>query len=326
MPDVSVVIPTRSRWRLLSTAALPSALDQEDVAHEVIVVDDGSSDETAARLEAVDDDRLRVVRHERSLGLSAARNTGIDAARGAWISFLDDDDLWAPQKLRRQLDAVATTDAGFAYAASVVLDEHGTVTAEHLPPDPATLASELRHRYRIPAGCSNVLVRTAVVRDLGGFDVNLWHLQDWDLWIRLAREARGVAIPEVLVGYVLHGTNSFLGDPTHDIVDDLEYLVAKYGHGPNGVEIDTAGFTRWVAFRLRGAGHRRRAARTYLRGALASRSATDLLRAAYALVDGPTLRRARGLPLDGSEPAAIAAPSPPWLERYRVARVDGGDA
>ena len=310
------MIPSRSRWGLLSTAALPSALAQEDVRHEVIVIDDGSSDETPERLEQVDDARVHVIRHERSLGLSRARNAGIRAARAKWISFLDDDDLWAPRKLRIQLDAAEAAGASFAYSASVEIDAHGRLTGQHLPPDPATLAAELRSRYTIPAGCSNVLVETDVVRRLGGFDANLWHLQDWDLWIRLAREAPGVAIPEILVGYVLHGSNSFLGDPAHDVIDDLDYLQAKHGVGPDGLDIDAAGFTRWVAFRLRRAGHRRRAARTYLRGAVANRSPADVLRAAYAFVDGRAVRRARGLPAAGEEPTVFLGSPPPWLDRY----------
>ena len=81
-PDVSVVIPTRSRWHLLSGAALPSALEQEDVELEVIVVDDGSEDETPARLRELADPRLVVIRHETSRGVAVARNAGISAARG----------------------------------------------------------------------------------------------------------------------------------------------------------------------------------------------------------------------------------------------------
>ena len=95
-PEVSVVVPTRDRWELLSTCALPSATCQEGVAIEVIVVDDGSSDGTAAGLAALDDPRVLTVRHDRPRGVSAARNSGIRAARGTWLAFLDDDDLWAP--------------------------------------------------------------------------------------------------------------------------------------------------------------------------------------------------------------------------------------
>lgn len=92
---MTVVIPTRNRWSILLGAALPAALGQEGVDHEVVVVDDGSTDETSDRIAAIGEQRLRVVRHDRSLGVGRARNAGIDAAQGAWIAFLDDDMIGA---------------------------------------------------------------------------------------------------------------------------------------------------------------------------------------------------------------------------------------
>src|SRR5688572_3616095 len=108
LPDVSVVIPTRNRWELLSTGALPSALAQEGVEVEVHVIDEGSSDATSQELERLNEPRVHVIRHDRPHGVAQARNAGIAAARGQWVAFLDDDDIWAPQKLRRQID---TADA-----------------------------------------------------------------------------------------------------------------------------------------------------------------------------------------------------------------------
>ena len=316
--QVSVVIPTRSRWHLLAKAALPSALGQEDVDHEVIVVDDGSTDETATRLAELDEPRLRVIRHERSLGLSRARNSGIGAARGEWIAFLDDDDLWSPLKLAVQLEAAREAGAGFVYGASVVLDEDLRVTQEHEPTDPAALATRLRKQYSIPAGCSNVMVEAELVSRIGGFDENLWHLQDWDMWLRLAADGRGVASTEILVGYVVHGENSFLGDPAHDMMDDLHYLIRKHGTDANGLDVDAESFGRWVAFRLRRAGKRRRAARLYLRSARDYREPRDVLRAGFSLVDGRVAdlaRAALGRDRDATAEQPLAEPA--WLARYR---------
>ncbi len=106
MTDVSVIIPTRNRRQLLELT-LRSVLWQRDVDFEVIVVDDGCTDDTPQMLRDLRDPRIRTVRHERSQGVSAARNHGIAEARGEWVAFLDDDDLWAPDKLTQQLDALA---------------------------------------------------------------------------------------------------------------------------------------------------------------------------------------------------------------------------
>ena len=103
------MIPTRNRWALLSRA-LASVLEQEDVTLEVVVVDEGSTDETPERLAALTDERVRALRNDSPTGVANARNRGISAARGEWVAFLDDDDFWAPTKLRAQLDGCA--DAG----------------------------------------------------------------------------------------------------------------------------------------------------------------------------------------------------------------------
>ena len=99
MPKVSVVLPTFERWPLL-LRALTSVLDQTDVDLEVLVIDDCSSDGTPARLGAIADPRLRVLRQETNQGVARARNRAIEAAQGEWVAFLDDDDFWAPTCLR----------------------------------------------------------------------------------------------------------------------------------------------------------------------------------------------------------------------------------
>src|SRR4029450_6793943 len=99
-------------------AAVGTLGGQRNVALETIVVDDGSTDDTPSVLRSLGD-RIRVVRHDRSQGVSAARNRGIAEARGEWVAFLDDDDLWAPDKLALQLDSLRREGTNWAYAGAV---------------------------------------------------------------------------------------------------------------------------------------------------------------------------------------------------------------
>ena len=110
-PQVSVAMPTRNRWPMLEQA-LRSALGQEAVELEVIVVDEASSDGTPERLDRIGDERVSFLRHDTPRGPAAARNAAIERARGEWIAFLDDDDLWAPGKLRTQLARAAAGGHG----------------------------------------------------------------------------------------------------------------------------------------------------------------------------------------------------------------------
>jgi glycosyltransferase involved in cell wall biosynthesis len=317
-PSVSVVIPTRDRWELLSRAALRSALDQEDVEHEVIVVDDGSTDGTAERLTALDDPRVTVVLHKQSLGVAQARNAGIAAARGEWVAFLDDDDLWSPRKLRLQIDSALAASAVFAYAGSVWVDDALRFLHGHALPDPASLAPALLRWNVVWGGCSNVVARADVLRDLGGFDEELFQLADWDLWIRLALAGPAAVVEDVLVALVMHRESMLLVD-RRDVFREFERLVAKHREAEEHFEVapDPALFARWVAAGHLRAGRRRTAARTYLRG---TRNAGNVLRAAGALL-GPTAMRA-GSSVLGRLPRRDdaghrTAQEPAWLDLYR---------
>jgi GT2 family glycosyltransferase len=318
--EVSVVIPTRNRWRLLSTSALPSAFAQEAVEHEVIVVDEGSEDATPSELASLDEPRLRVIRHETPHGVAQARNAGIAAARGAWIAFLDDDDLWAPQKLRRQLDAAIRADATFAYAAAAWLDGDRRFLHALAPPSPDGLAARLLRWNEIWAGGSNVLVRADAVRQVGGFDEHLFQLADWDLWIRLALDGAAAAVDDVLVGYVIQPESMLLTD-RRDVFAEFRHLVEKHGEASSrlGSRPDAAKFGRWVAAGHLRAGRRREAARTYARTAIATRAPGLMARAVVALLGwrGLEVARAFARRIRGDEPAKLAADEPEWIGRYR---------
>jgi glycosyltransferase involved in cell wall biosynthesis len=319
--DVTVVIPTRDRWDLLSRAALPSALSQEGVEHEVVVVDDGSEDGTAERLQELGDRRVRVLRHKRALGVAHARNEGVRAARGEWVSFLDDDDLWSPQKLRRQVEAANALGAGFVYSSGAAVDDRVRFLFAVAAPEPDLVVRELLRWNVIWCGCSNVMARTNLVRGLRGFDEQLLQLADWDLWIRLALAAPAAATREVLVAYTMHAQSMLLTD-RRDVFPEMDYLVQKHRAAAesHGVQFDRALFTRWVARGHRRAGRRWQAARTYARGARRHRDVGAAVRAIGSLVLAePTIDRAAQL--TGSERRSalrqIQTTEPLWLSRYR---------
>jgi glycosyltransferase involved in cell wall biosynthesis len=317
-PDVTVVIPTRNRWTLLASAALPAAFGQEDVSLEVVVVDDGSTDETPQRLAGLTDPRLHVVRHAESRGVASARNAGIAAARGTWLAFLDDDDLWSPRKLRVQLDAAEAAGASFVYGGAAALAEDRSWVYSLPPTDPVVLARTLLSRNVLWGGCSNVVARTELVAELGGFDEKLFQLADWDLWIRLTQVAPAVACPDVVVGCIEHA-GSMLLTSEDDVFEEFRYLEEKHRRtrAASGVRIDHALFRRWVALGHLRAGRRARAARIFLAGAMHDREPAGFARAAAALLGeraNHSIRRAIRRPERGQ---GTGDREPPWLVLYR---------
>jgi GT2 family glycosyltransferase len=313
-PEVTVVIPTRDRWRLVASHALRAALLQEDVDHEVIVVDDGSSDETPTRLAALDEARVRVVRHDTPGGVAHARNAGLREARGAWIAFLDDDDYWAPHKLRRQLDAARSSDADFVYSGVLAVDDDGSVLFEFETPPPEQLRFDVIEKCVIAAGPSNVLVRTALLRELGGFDEQLLNMEDWDLWIRLASAGKADVVPENLVAYVEHAGGKSLTTP-RVAYDRLRYLDEKHRglRAELGREVDQVAFAHYVAWlQLRSRRHAS-AAGVYVRSAIRNRRPQDALLAVKFGVRAllPVRRRLRAASDRGR------VPEPSWLGLYR---------
>lgn len=309
MSDVSVVIPTHNRRQLL-LRALASVRAQESVRVEVIVIDDGSSDDTCAAVEALGDARIRCLRSEESQGVSSARNRGIHASGADWIAFLDDDDLWAPAKLERQLIAATNLGRSWACSGSVTVDDELRVIAGSAPETAEDISAALPFRNAVPAGASNVLVSRDLLGQAGDFDLRLRHMADWDLWIRLLQHGLPAVIPEPDVAYVLHDANA--SSDSERIEHELQIIEERYSAARAGRRIDRAFALRWVAWNLLRAGRRGAAARTYGKAVL-SGDAASAARAAVALLDpgivGRTLER-------GLDPV-FAGAADAWLASYR---------
>ena len=317
-PDVSVVIPTRDRHEILRRT-LEGALAQEGVDLEVIVVDDGSRDGTAERLAGLDEPRLRIVRNETSRGVGAARNIGIREARGEWLAFLDDDDLWSPQKLKTQIDTARAGGAAVAYAAVAVVDEELDLIEILRGPQPAKVRDDLITGCVIPAGCSNVVATAEIVRAVDGFDERLHQFADWDMWLRLT--ARGdVAVAEApLVAYVQHSGSMMLANDLRDLIEEFNYIAAKHSalSRERGIDFDRAGLERWMAWGESRSGRRLAAARRYLRAAFTYGRARNAAMARWSLRHSVGALMGQRLTDSGRPVADDRAAEPAWLDRYR---------
>lgn len=200
LPLVSVVIPTFNGAHFLAQT-IESALAQTYPSLEVIVVDDGSTDETPAIVAAFGS-RVRYVR-QANAGTAAARNRGILEARGEYIALLDHDDLWLPRKLERQLPVFATDPLiGVVFARiEFFRTETGEVTAQYFPGSELGPHDLLAHRV-LPI--QTVVFRRSALEAVGPFDVCLRGTDDWDLGIRLSARFRAIGVPETLARVRLH--------------------------------------------------------------------------------------------------------------------------
>ena len=197
-PLVTVAISTWNRAHLVGRA-IRCALAQTFENIEVLVVDDGSTDDTSVVVAGLDDARLRRVRHEQNHGISRTRNTAIGLARGEWIAFLDDDNEWPPDYLERQL-AVATSrpEAGVVYCRARVRNAQSG--SEWLMDDALGHAKVFSH---LVAGwhlqVSATLIRRSVLLEIGGLDEELRANEDRDLWLRLAQRTDFAGTSDVLL-------------------------------------------------------------------------------------------------------------------------------
>jgi glycosyltransferase involved in cell wall biosynthesis len=303
--DVSVVIPTRDRSELLALT-LHSVLWQEAVEAEVLVVDDGVGPGTTAVVGGLRDARLHLLRNTGPAGVSGARNSGIAAAKGEWIAFLDDDDLWAPGKLRTQLTAARAARAGWVYAGHVTVDEELRLRGGAPPPPPAQVVQALQHHNAVPAGASNVVVRRDVIETAGMFDPRLGSSEDWDLWLRLARTGLPACVPRPMVALRMHARMA--SRAVDHMLADIETIAARHG-----IPVDRARHQRWAAWMCLEDGCRGAAVRHYAR-AVARGDIVSLGRAIVALVDSRIARPGALPPNDGWAREAQA-----WLQRLRVA-------
>jgi len=204
-PEVSVIMPTFNSAHYLRDA-ISSVLRQSFQDFELVVVDDGSTDETASVLNQIADPRLQVVSLDQNMGLASARNVGLEKSRGELIAWLDSDDLSRSDRLMRQV-RILRKEPEIGLCGSWVKTFGGTRTHSWRYPRSADVIAS-RMVFDDPLATSSVVVRRVAVEEAGGFNRSLAPAEDYDLWERLTHKWHLVNVPRFLTRYRLHNAQS----------------------------------------------------------------------------------------------------------------------
>lgn len=227
---VSIIIPTYNRAESIGTS-IQSILDQTWQNYEIIVVDDGSTDNTRQIVENYVDDRIRYIYMEKNGGASRARNIGIELAESDFIAFLDSDDEWLPEKLQKQMKVMleAPKTVGMVYCRMKGTKKDGTTL---ICPEPWRPIEKLQGNILLPLleenviGTPAVLVRRECLKQTGVFDENLKCIEDWELVLRIAEKWQIEFVDDILVE--VHFSEGSISNNFKDYVETRCYMIAKY--------------------------------------------------------------------------------------------------
>jgi glycosyltransferase involved in cell wall biosynthesis len=234
MPKISVIIPVYNAIQFLPDT-LSCVLNQTFTDFEVIIVDDGSNDESADWVAGVSDSRISLIR-QANQGTQGARNTGVRHAQGEYIALLDNDDLWEPTKLEKQFRCLEQNPSvGLVYTWTSIIDQHDKRTGEtvvsHADGD---VFKQLLVSNFVACG-STPLIRRVCFEQVGVFDCELHYLGDWDMWIRIARHYPFAVIKEFLVLYRVHASNTSNNYEKMEI-DFCKAIEKAYSQAPGDLE------------------------------------------------------------------------------------------
>jgi glycosyltransferase involved in cell wall biosynthesis len=207
MPKVSVIIPACNAMRYLPKT-LDSVLQQTFTDFEVLIINDGSSDTIIEWGSKIADTRVQLIT-QTNQGVSAARNAGISLSQGEYIAFLDADDLWESTHLYKQVSYLNNNrETGVVYTWTQLIDEcdrpTGRIFVSHAN---GMIWQELLEKDVISTG-SSAMVRRSCLDSVGGFDTELAHAEDLELWLRIARQYQIGVIKEPLTMYRQHPNNT----------------------------------------------------------------------------------------------------------------------
>jgi len=200
MPLISVIIPVYNGEKTIQQT-IESVLKQSFYDFELIVINDGSQDGTLSVINNIQDQRIKVFSYPNA-GQPASRNRGISLAVGDYISFIDADDIWKPDKLEAQLKALQDNpQAAVAYSWTEWIDESGQLLGRgsYITENGDVFTQLVLNDF--VANGSNPLIRRQVFTTVGEFDESLTNAHDWDMWLRIAAKYQFVAVPSPQILY-----------------------------------------------------------------------------------------------------------------------------
>lgn len=223
MPLITVIIPSYNRANFIEET-LQSVLNQTFKDYEVIIVDDGSADNTLEVLREYEANPKVCIYSQENKGCPAALNFGIKMAKGKYICWLSSDDLWYTDKLEKQIELFLKNDhLGMIYTDVDIIDENGSIIQKHYKA--AGIDMPLPARIRFINGCSTMIKRECF-EVVGMFDESLKHCHDSDMWFRIGERYRMLRIPSPLVKYRIG--NESLSSNLYDIAKYPAILMIKH--------------------------------------------------------------------------------------------------
>jgi glycosyltransferase involved in cell wall biosynthesis len=227
MPEVSVIIPTCRRPDKVHST-IKSVVNQTFTDLEIIVVNDDEDDKPVKDLiDTLRDKRIHYFRNQRKKGPNGARNTGFDKANGRYIAFLDDDDIWYPHKIQRQMRKFnqSSDEVGFVYSGfEIISNIEPEISRKIYPQKKGKVLIDIINGNFV--GSPTPLIRKDILQQTGLYDENLESAQDWDLWIRIADKTEFEYVDEILARYVVHGDQISVN--LDKKLRSMDYIIKKY--------------------------------------------------------------------------------------------------
>ncbi|UCG51910.1 MAG: glycosyltransferase family 2 protein [Candidatus Latescibacterota bacterium] len=250
-PLVSIVLPTHNRATVLPRA-IQSVLDQSYKRFELIVIDDGSTDDTCDVVKSFGDPRIRLLPLEKNVGSSAARNRGLQMAKGSFVAFQDSDDVWYPEKLSRDIYTLESSHGRVGVCVCSyrhIIDDRTRVV---IHPNGEVAGDEVIKRHLMGSAFSTqtLTIKKEAMDSVGGFDETLSCRQDWELCLRLAQKWSFVFVSDVLVDK-WESSDSISADP-FKLIDATQKIRQRHRHlfdrYPRGYSIQLYNAGKYLAF------------------------------------------------------------------------------